>query len=57
MTARIDNLPDALTAFCERWRIVKLTLFGSILWDDFGPKSDVGILVSFKEEAASPYAT
>lgn len=47
MTSRIDNLPDALAAFCERWRIAKLTLFGSILRDDFSPKSDVDILVSF----------
>ncbi len=47
MTARIDNLPDALAALCKRWCIAKLTLFGSILWDDFGPKSDVDILVIF----------
>jgi len=33
--------------FCVRWRIHELSLFGSVLRDDFRPDSDVDILVSF----------
>ena len=33
--------------FCRRNKIVKLSLFGSYLRDDFGPDSDVDILVEF----------
>lgn len=36
--------------FCERWSICEFLLFGSVLRDDFGPDSDVDILVSFKAE-------
>jgi hypothetical protein len=33
--------------FCQRHGISGLRLFGSILRDDFGPESDVDILVEF----------
>ncbi len=36
-----------LAEVCRRWRIVKLELFGSVLCDDFGPESDVDVLVTF----------
>lgn len=42
---------DALVALCRRWKIVRLALFGSVLRDDFGPDSDVDVLVEFAEEA------
>lgn len=32
---------------CKKWGITELALFGSILRDDFGPDSDVDVLVSF----------
>lgn len=38
-----DKIPD----FCRRKRIRKLSLFGSVLRDDFGPESDVDVLVEF----------
>lgn len=38
---------DAIAAFCERWQIVEFALFGSVLRDDFGPDSDVDVLVRF----------
>ena len=44
--------PDELRAFCERWRIEELSLFGSYLRDDFGPDSDVDVLVRFAPDAA-----
>lgn len=34
-----------LEAFCERWGIVRLSIFGSALRDDFGPDSDVDVLI------------
>ena len=42
---------EELTAFCKRWHISELALFGSVLRDDFGPESDVDVLVSFLPEA------
>lgn len=46
------KLPKAkLTAFCQRWRINELALFGSVLRDDFGPGSDLDVLVTFAPEA------
>ncbi|MGH2633615.1 MAG: nucleotidyltransferase family protein [Tepidiformaceae bacterium] len=40
---------DAIAEFCKRNHIRKLSLFGSILRDDFGPDSDVDVLVEFEE--------
>jgi uncharacterized protein len=39
---------DALAEFCRRNGIRRLSLFGSILRDDFGPDSDVDMLVEFE---------
>jgi predicted nucleotidyltransferase len=39
---------SAVTAFCQRHRIARLALFGSALRDDFGPESDVDVLVEFQ---------
>lgn len=39
-----------LAEFCRRNHIRKLSLFGSILRDDFGPESDVDFLVEFEPE-------
>jgi predicted nucleotidyltransferase len=36
-----------LAEFCQRWKIAELSLFGSVLRDDFGPESDVDFLVAF----------
>ncbi len=33
--------------FCKRHHIQKLSVFGSVLRDDFGPNSDVDFLVEF----------
>lgn len=44
---RIDIPKDRLAAFCRKWRIVELALFGSVLREDFRPDSDVDVLVTF----------
>jgi uncharacterized protein len=43
--------PEELRAFCTRWQIAELSLFGSVLREDFGPDSDVDVLVRFAPEA------
>lgn len=37
--------------FCRQWNIVELGFFGSVLREDFGPYSDVDVLVSFAPDA------
>ena len=37
--------------FCYQWKIDELYVFGSILRNDFGPKSDIDLMVSFSPEA------
>jgi predicted nucleotidyltransferase len=51
MDARIRLDPEAIAAFYARWRITELALFGSVLRADFGPESDVDVLVAFAPEA------
>jgi predicted nucleotidyltransferase len=49
----IDITDEQLAAFCQQHKIRRLSLFGSILRDDFGPDSDVDVLVEF-EPGATP---
>lgn len=51
--ARIDLPQEALAEICRRYRVRRLALFGSVLRDDFGPESDVDLLVEF-EPGATP---
>ena len=44
---RLGLAPRQLIAFCERWRVAELSLFGSILRDDFTLTSDIDLLVSY----------
>ena len=41
----------ALEAFCKRWMVKELALFGSALRNDFGAESDIDLLVTFTPEA------
>lgn len=43
---------DKIVAFCQRWKITELALFGSLLRDDFRPDSDIDVLVTFAPNAA-----
>ena len=42
---------DRIAAFCRKWQIAELALFGSVLREDFRPDSDVDVLVRFLPEA------
>ncbi|NVL90306.1 MAG: nucleotidyltransferase family protein [Desulfobacterales bacterium] len=39
---------DRLASFCRRNHIRKMSLFGSVLRKDFGPDSDLDVLVEFE---------
>src|ERR1700728_4383045 len=41
---------NALEQFCQKWDLRTLELFGSVLRDDFGPDSDVDVMVTFDSE-------
>lgn len=41
---------DAIQAFCQRWQIAELAVFGSILRDDFDANSDVDFLYVLKPD-------
>jgi predicted nucleotidyltransferase len=45
--ARISVSTEKLAEFCQRHHIHRLAFFGSVLRDDFGPQSDVDVLVEF----------
>lgn len=46
---------DRVIDFCRRWQVQELSLFGSVLRADFGPHSDVDVLVSFQPDAPWSY--
>src|SRR5258708_37803007 len=48
MNERMANLSrEALARFCRSHHIQRMSVFGSILRDDFRPDSDVDVLVEF----------
>ena len=52
MEALAVELPRTeLEAFCKKWKIRELAVFGSALRDDFQPDSDLDVLVTFTGEA------
>ncbi|MBI4082596.1 MAG: nucleotidyltransferase family protein [Candidatus Lambdaproteobacteria bacterium] len=46
-TPRIEIPHEQIAAFCRKWKIAELALFGSVLREDFRPDSDVDVLVTF----------
>jgi hypothetical protein len=44
---KIEIPKDKIADFCRRWKISEFALFGSVLREDFGPESDVDVLVEF----------
>jgi predicted nucleotidyltransferase len=51
MSARISIDREKIAEFCRRWKMTRISLFGSVLRDDFRPDSDVDVLVDFRPEA------
>ena len=42
---------EKIADLCRRYRVRKIQLFGSVLREDFGPESDVDVLVEFEPDA------
>lgn len=51
---RLKITPEQLANFCKQHHILELSLFGSVLRDDFRSDSDVDILVVF-DHSANPH--
>jgi len=52
MSRAQTELPmDEIRAFCRKWKIKELSLFGSALTDEFRPDSDIDLLVVFDDDA------
>lgn len=47
---------DQVEAFCRRHHVRRLSLFGSVLREDFRPESDVDVLVEFEPGRVPGYA-
>jgi len=55
---RVGNLDipeQAILAFCQKWKLKELSLFGSALRPDFRADSDVDFLVTFQPGAAMTF--
>jgi len=48
---RIAFSRERLETFCRKWKITEFSFFGSVLRDDFGPNSDVDVLVTFDPDS------
>ena len=48
MGARISVPKEKIAEFCQRNHIRRLAFFGSVLRSDFGPESDIDVLVEFE---------
>ena len=54
MNPQVSVSQTTLTAFCQEHGIRRLAVFGSALRDDFGPDSDIDLLVEFEIGTVSP---
>lgn len=51
MNHRHIEIPQqAIAEYCRRHHIRRLALFGSVLRGDFGPESDIDVLVEFEPQ-------
>ncbi len=48
---QIEVPQERVEAFCHKWKVKELALFGSVITDDFRPDSDVDVLVDFSDDA------
>ena len=56
-TPRVPIPSAALAAVCQEFEIAKLSLFGSVLRDDFGVESDIDVLIEFNPGRAPGFLT
>ena len=46
-----EEVKRKVGAFCRRWKVREVSVFGSVLREDFGPDSDVDVIVRFEDKA------
>ncbi len=51
MPGKIDVNIETVAEFCRKWQIAEFSFFGSVLRDDFGPESDIDVLISLAPTA------
>jgi uncharacterized protein len=47
--------PDQIAELCRKYQVAELSVFGSLLRDDFGPESDIDFLVVFQNDDYGPW--
>ena len=47
---RVEVPDEEIARFCRDWGVTEMSLFGSALRDDFGPQSDIDVLLTFVPE-------
>jgi predicted nucleotidyltransferase len=51
MNPKLEFQKEAIERFCREHAVRELAIFGSALREDFGPESDVDLLIHFAPEA------
>lgn len=51
ISKRLVATPAQIREFCQRWKVNEMSLFGSILRNDFRSDSDIDVLVIFANDA------
>lgn len=49
------SIQEELNKICFKWQITELSVFGSVLREDFSDSSDIDFLVSFSDKARYGY--
>jgi uncharacterized protein len=53
----IDLPTEKIAGFCDRWQVIELALFGSVLRNDFRLDSDIDVMVQFHPDAHPTFST
>ena len=48
MSPKVKMDRGRVEAFCRKWKVKELSLFGSVVTEEFGPESDVDVLVDLE---------
>lgn len=52
MSPRVTINHERIADFCRRWKVAELSLFGSVLREDFNPeRSDIDVLIELQSDA------
>ncbi|HWL91981.1 MAG TPA: nucleotidyltransferase domain-containing protein [Phycisphaerae bacterium] len=52
---RVELPLEAIEALCQKHGVAELSVFGSVLRDDFREDSDIDFLVRFKDDDSGPW--